>query len=55
MIFKHGQTALMLAVSHGKLDTTRLLVDAGAGLNIQVTVFKTLKYVLYGELIFKER
>lgn len=32
---QHGQTALMLAVSHGKLETTRLLLEAGAGVNIQ--------------------
>uniref|UniRef100_A0A915IQL0 Uncharacterized protein n=1 Tax=Romanomermis culicivorax TaxID=13658 RepID=A0A915IQL0_ROMCU len=31
----HGQTALMLSVSHGKMETTRMLIDAGAGLNIQ--------------------
>ncbi|CAG0885366.1 unnamed protein product [Darwinula stevensoni] len=32
---QHGQTALMLAVSHGRLDMVRLLIDAGADLNIQ--------------------
>ena len=32
---QHGQTALMLAVSHGRLDMVRLLVDAGADLNIR--------------------
>ncbi|XP_057319530.1 KN motif and ankyrin repeat domain-containing protein 1-like isoform X2 [Microplitis mediator] len=31
----HGQTALMLAVSHGRTDMTRLLLDAGAAVNIQ--------------------
>lgn len=31
----HGQTALMLAVSHGRKDMTRLLLDAGAAVNIQ--------------------
>lgn len=31
----HGQTALMLAVSHGRKDMTQLLVDAGAAVNIQ--------------------
>ena len=32
---QHGQTALMLAVSHGRLDTVRLLLAAGADVNIQ--------------------
>uniref|UniRef100_A0A0N5B147 ANK_REP_REGION domain-containing protein n=1 Tax=Syphacia muris TaxID=451379 RepID=A0A0N5B147_9BILA len=32
---QHGQTALMLAVSHGKINTTRLLLHCGADLNIQ--------------------
>ncbi|XP_069694060.1 KN motif and ankyrin repeat domain-containing protein 1-like isoform X2 [Periplaneta americana] len=32
---QHGQTALMLAVSHGRLDMVRLLVEAGADMNIQ--------------------
>ena len=32
---QHGQTALMLAVSHGRLDTVRLLLAAGANVNIQ--------------------
>ncbi|KAK4324357.1 hypothetical protein Pmani_004984 [Petrolisthes manimaculis] len=32
---QHGQTALMLAVSHGRLDMVRLLVGAGADVNIQ--------------------
>ncbi|XP_012278042.1 uncharacterized protein LOC105698392 isoform X2 [Orussus abietinus] len=31
----HGQTALMLAVSHGNKSMTRLLIEAGASLNIQ--------------------
>ncbi|XP_044007155.1 KN motif and ankyrin repeat domain-containing protein 2 isoform X2 [Aphidius gifuensis] len=31
----HGQTALMLAVSHGRKDMTKLLLDAGAAINIQ--------------------
>ncbi|XP_015602478.2 KN motif and ankyrin repeat domain-containing protein 1 isoform X2 [Cephus cinctus] len=31
----HGQTALMLAVSHGRKDMTQLLLDAGAAVNIQ--------------------
>ncbi|XP_014211758.1 uncharacterized protein LOC106641757 [Copidosoma floridanum] len=31
----HGQTALMLAVSHGRIDMTRLLLDAGAAINLQ--------------------
>jgi len=32
---QHGQTALMLAVSHGRLDMVQLLTDAGADLNIR--------------------
>ncbi|XP_063218867.1 uncharacterized protein LOC134529085 [Bacillus rossius redtenbacheri] len=32
---QHGQTALMLAVSHGRLDTVKLLIEAGADMNIQ--------------------
>ncbi|KAG7166806.1 KN motif and ankyrin repeat domain-containing protein 1-like [Homarus americanus] len=32
---QHGQTALMLAVSHGRLDMVRMLVGAGAEINIQ--------------------
>merc|ERR1712228_694990 len=32
---QHGQTALMLAVSHGRLDMVELLTDAGADLNIR--------------------
>ncbi|KAG1685801.1 KN motif and ankyrin repeat domain-containing protein 1 [Nymphon striatum] len=32
---QNGQTALMLAVSHGRLDMVTLLVDAGAAVNIQ--------------------
>ncbi|XP_050711972.1 uncharacterized protein LOC126996022 isoform X5 [Eriocheir sinensis] len=32
---QHGQTALMLAVSHGRLDMVQLLVAAGAEVNIQ--------------------
>ena len=32
----HGQTALMLAVSHGKVETTKLLLECGADVNIQV-------------------
>ncbi|XP_015109672.1 KN motif and ankyrin repeat domain-containing protein 2 isoform X2 [Diachasma alloeum] len=31
----HGQTALMLAVSHGRKDMTHLLLEAGAAVNIQ--------------------
>ncbi|CAD1471482.1 unnamed protein product, partial [Heterotrigona itama] len=31
----HGQTALMLAVSHGRKDMTQLLLNAGAAVNIQ--------------------
>ncbi|XP_011298490.1 KN motif and ankyrin repeat domain-containing protein 2 isoform X2 [Fopius arisanus] len=31
----HGQTALMLAVSHGRRDMTHLLLEAGAAVNIQ--------------------
>ena len=33
---QHGQTALMLAVSHGRLDMVKLLLEAGADINIQV-------------------
>ncbi|CAB3404135.1 unnamed protein product [Caenorhabditis bovis] len=32
---QHGQTALMLAVSHGKRATTELLITCGANVNIQ--------------------
>ncbi|VDN01851.1 unnamed protein product [Thelazia callipaeda] len=32
---QHGQTALMLAASHGKIKTTKLLIDCQADLNIQ--------------------
>merc|ERR1712241_158759 len=32
---QHGQTALMLAVSHGRLDMVKILADAGADLNIR--------------------
>jgi len=32
---QHGQTALMLAVSHGRLDMVELLVEAGADVNIR--------------------
>ncbi|XP_012264632.2 uncharacterized protein LOC105690991 isoform X1 [Athalia rosae] len=32
---QHGQTALMLAVSHGRNDMAKLLLDAGAAVNIQ--------------------
>lgn len=32
---KHGQTALMLAVSHGRLDMVKMLLEAGADINIQ--------------------
>ena len=32
---QHGQTALMLAVSHGRLDMVQLLVESGADLNIR--------------------
>jgi len=31
----HGQTALMLAVSHGRLNTVSMLLEAGADMNIQ--------------------
>lgn len=34
-ILQHGQTALMLAASHGKVETAKLLLEAGAGVNIQ--------------------
>ena len=32
---QHGQTALMLAVSHGRADMVQLLVESGAGINIR--------------------
>ncbi|KRT79272.1 Ankyrin repeat-containing protein [Oryctes borbonicus] len=32
---QHGQTALMLAVSHGRLDMVKMLLEAGADVNIQ--------------------
>ena len=32
---QHGQTALMLAVSHGRLDMVELLLEAGADVNIR--------------------
>lgn len=32
---QHGQTALMLAVSHGRLDIVKMLLEAGADVNIQ--------------------
>ena len=32
---QHGQTALMLAASHGRLDMVQLLVEAGADVNIR--------------------
>jgi len=32
---QHGQTALMLAVSHGRLDMVQLLLECGADMNIQ--------------------
>ncbi|GMR37252.1 hypothetical protein PMAYCL1PPCAC_07447 [Pristionchus mayeri] len=31
----HGQTALMLAVSHGKLETAKLLIECGGDVNVQ--------------------
>ncbi|KAL3289566.1 hypothetical protein HHI36_022982 [Cryptolaemus montrouzieri] len=32
---QHGQTSLMLAVSHGRLDMVEMLLEAGADINIQ--------------------
>ena len=32
---QHGQTAIMLAVSHGRLDMVQLLLEAGADVNIR--------------------
>uniref|UniRef100_A0A915D3Y8 Uncharacterized protein n=1 Tax=Ditylenchus dipsaci TaxID=166011 RepID=A0A915D3Y8_9BILA len=32
---KHAQTALMLAASHGRIETTNLLLNSGADVNIQ--------------------
>lgn len=34
---KHSQTALMLATSHGNYNMVRMLLDAGADINIQGT------------------
>jgi ankyrin repeat protein len=34
-LFQAGQTALMLAVSHGKKDMVKLLLDCGADINAQ--------------------
>lgn len=34
-MLQHGQTALMLAVSHGRLDMVELLLQSGADVNIQ--------------------
>lgn len=31
----HGQTSLMLSVSHGRIETTNLLLNLGADVNIQ--------------------
>ena len=33
--FQHGQTSLMLASSHGRLDVVKLLLESGADVNIQ--------------------
>ena len=38
---QHGQTALMLAVSHGRLDMVDLLLEAGADVNAGNKVGKT--------------
>lgn len=35
---KHSQTALMLATSHGNYNMVRMLLDAGADINIQGTI-----------------
>ena len=35
MLSQAGQTALMLAVSHGRLDLAELLLTAGADVNVQ--------------------
>ena len=32
---KHGQTALMLAVSHGNIDMVPMLLESGADINVQ--------------------
>ena len=49
---QHGQTALMLAVSHGRLDMVKLLEESGADVNIRsvihispVTMSKKVPYV----------
>ena len=35
MLLQAGQTALMLAVSHGRLDMVKMLLEAGADINTQ--------------------
>lgn len=35
MYVQHGQTTLMLAVSHGKIEVVKLLLECGADLNVQ--------------------
>lgn len=35
LLVKAGQTALMLAVSHGRLDMVKMLLDVGADINLQ--------------------
>lgn len=35
LLLQHGQTTLMLAASHGKLDVVNLLLECGADVNIQ--------------------
>lgn len=45
---KHSQTALMLATSHGNYNMVRMLLDAGADINIQGTHDDKLrKFVLF--------
>ncbi|VDO23718.1 unnamed protein product [Heligmosomoides polygyrus] len=49
---QHGQTALMLSVSHGKKSTTELLLACGADVNLQVRalaveVVSTVSEVFY--------
>lgn len=39
---KHSQTALMLATSHGNYKMVRMLLDAGADINIQGTIQTTI-------------
>jgi hypothetical protein len=45
--FKHRQTALMLASAHGRVETTNLLLDSGADVNIQVGAGKIFTRIMW--------